>query len=146
MVARLLAVAVLLISTTASCLEAEDTGVGANLEGVTPTGSIPPTSQERLPRQTEEAQSIAEAATSYGLPEAFFRRLIWQESQFNPRAVSRVGAQGIAQFMPRNCSLAWTCTRHGTVERYGKREQFLPLAKSGSGSSARCERPNWTNT
>ena len=100
MVARLLAVAVLLISTTASCLEAEDTEVGANLESVTPTGSVPPTSQERLPRQTEEAQSIAEAATSYGLPEAFFRRLIWQESRFNPRAVSHAGAQGIAQFMP----------------------------------------------
>ena len=99
MVARLLAVAVLLISTTASCLEAEDTGGGENLEGVTPTGSVPPSPQER-PRATEEVHGIAEAAKAYGLPEAFFRRLIWQESRFNPRAVSHAGAQGIAQFMP----------------------------------------------
>jgi hypothetical protein len=100
MVARLLAVAVLLISTTASCLEAGDTEVGANLESVTPTSSIPPTPGARQRGQTPEAHSIAEAATTYGLPDAFFRRLIWQESRFNPRAVSHAGAQGIAQFMP----------------------------------------------
>lgn len=34
------------------------------------------------------------------LPAAFFARLIWKESRFNPRAVSPKGAQGIAQFMP----------------------------------------------
>jgi len=28
------------------------------------------------------------------------RQLIWQESGFDPRSVSRAGAQGIAQFMP----------------------------------------------
>ncbi len=31
---------------------------------------------------------------------AFFTSLIWQESRFRPRAVSPVGAQGVAQFMP----------------------------------------------
>ena len=34
------------------------------------------------------------------LPLEFFTRLIWQESRFDARAVSRAGAQGIAQFMP----------------------------------------------
>lgn len=34
------------------------------------------------------------------LPPLFFVRLIWQESRFNHKAVSRRGAQGIAQFMP----------------------------------------------
>jgi hypothetical protein len=34
------------------------------------------------------------------LPVEFFVRVIWQESRFNALAVSRKGAQGIAQFMP----------------------------------------------
>ncbi|WP_075219402.1 transglycosylase SLT domain-containing protein [Acuticoccus yangtzensis] len=40
------------------------------------------------------------AADRYGVPQDFFIRLIWKESRFNPNAVSPVGAQGIAQFMP----------------------------------------------
>jgi hypothetical protein len=40
------------------------------------------------------------AAIRYGLPPAFFRRLIGQESNFDPKAISRAGALGIAQFMP----------------------------------------------
>jgi hypothetical protein len=40
------------------------------------------------------------AAARYGLPPGFFRRLIRQESNFDPKAISRAGAMGIAQFMP----------------------------------------------
>lgn len=40
------------------------------------------------------------AAQEYSVPADFFIRLIWKESRFNPNAVSPVGAQGIAQFMP----------------------------------------------
>lgn len=43
---------------------------------------------------------IAEASDKYGVPRDFFARLIWKESRFDIRAVSPVGAQGIAQFMP----------------------------------------------
>ncbi|MYZ48890.1 transglycosylase SLT domain-containing protein [Propylenella binzhouense] len=43
---------------------------------------------------------LATAAASHELPVGFFTRLIYQESRFDPRAVSRKGAQGIAQFMP----------------------------------------------
>jgi hypothetical protein len=43
---------------------------------------------------------MAEAASENELPLDFFTRLIWQESRFNPDAVSHKGAQGIAQFMP----------------------------------------------
>lgn len=39
-------------------------------------------------------------AMGRGLPPLFFLRLIWQESRFDHTAVSRRGAQGIAQFMP----------------------------------------------
>ena len=43
---------------------------------------------------------IQSAAATHNLPASFLTRLIWQESRFDPRAVSRAGAQGIAQFMP----------------------------------------------
>jgi hypothetical protein len=43
---------------------------------------------------------VRSAAAEHNLPAEFFTKLIWQESRFNPRVVSRAGAQGIAQFMP----------------------------------------------
>lgn len=53
----------------------------------------------RLSRE-EICRTIEEAAADNALPVAFFSRLIWQESRFDPRAISRAGAMGIAQFMP----------------------------------------------
>jgi hypothetical protein len=44
--------------------------------------------------------TLNSAAASHGLPLEFFARLIRQESNFDPKSVSRAGAQGIAQFMP----------------------------------------------
>ncbi len=44
--------------------------------------------------------ALAAAAAQNDLPTDFFARLIWQESRFDPAAVSRAGAQGVAQFMP----------------------------------------------
>lgn len=43
---------------------------------------------------------IEREAERNGLPPAFFARLIWKESRFDPLAVSPKGAEGIAQFMP----------------------------------------------
>jgi Transglycosylase SLT domain len=47
---------------------------------------------------------LTQAATDNELPAELFLRLIWQESRFNPNAVSPKGALGIAQFMPRTAS------------------------------------------
>ena len=44
--------------------------------------------------------AISVFAARWRLPEAFLARLIWQESRFDPLALSPAGAQGIAQFMP----------------------------------------------
>jgi hypothetical protein len=47
---------------------------------------------------------LRQAAADNDLPEEFFTRLIWQESRFDPTAVSPAGAQGIAQFMPQTAA------------------------------------------
>jgi hypothetical protein len=49
--------------------------------------------------------TLGSAAALNDLPLEFLTRLIWQESQFDSRAVSRAGAEGIAQFMPKTA--AW---------------------------------------
>jgi len=49
----------------------------------------------------EICRMIESAANDESLPFEFLARLIWQESEFNPRTVSPAGAQGIAQFMPK---------------------------------------------
>jgi hypothetical protein len=51
-------------------------------------------------------EALAAAATTNDLPVDFFKRLIWQESHFKPDAISRKGAQGIAQFMPETAKLS----------------------------------------
>lgn len=60
-------------------------------------------------------RTLAQAAADNDLPEEFFTRLIWQESRFDPSAVSPAGAQGIAQFMP------------GTARMRGLINAFEPL-------------------
>jgi hypothetical protein len=46
-------------------------------------------------------RTLERAAAENALPAGFFARVIWQESRFDASAVSRKGAEGIAQFMPR---------------------------------------------
>ena len=60
---------------------------------VAPSDSSP----ERFKRYSEV---IREAATLYQIPEELVRAVIKVESDYDPRAVSRVGAQGLMQLMP----------------------------------------------
>src|SRR6202047_4651172 len=82
-----------------------DTQTGER-NAVDPTVAVP---VERL------CKTIESAAREYDLPVEFFTRLIWQESRFDTHAVSRAGAQGIAQFMP------------ATAVRVGLRNPFDPF-------------------
>ncbi len=52
------------------------------------------------PTPDDICHALEQDAAENELPVEFFARVIWQESRFNARAVSRKGAQGIAQFMP----------------------------------------------
>jgi hypothetical protein len=60
---------------------------------------IAPAKAEAITAKTI-CEELSSAAVANGVPVRFFTRLIWQESRFNPVALSRAGAQGIAQFMP----------------------------------------------
>jgi hypothetical protein len=48
----------------------------------------------------EVCTTLVEVAQANELPVGFFTNLIWRESRFDHAAISRVGAMGIAQFMP----------------------------------------------
>ncbi|MFZ0610431.1 MAG: lytic transglycosylase domain-containing protein [Xanthobacteraceae bacterium] len=52
------------------------------------------------PTADDICRAIERDAAANQLPVEFFARVIWQESRFNAQAVSRKGAEGIAQFMP----------------------------------------------
>ena len=60
-----------------------------------------------LPKSAKKAERIRQIcgliereARRVGMPPSFFARVINKESRFDPYAVSPVGAQGVAQFMP----------------------------------------------
>ena len=61
-------------------------------------------SKARRASADDICRALAQAAVDNELPVEFFTRLIWQESRFDPTAVSSKGALGIAQFMPRTAS------------------------------------------
>ena len=73
-------------------------------------------------------------AKAAGMPVDFFARLLWKESRFDVRAVSPVGAQGIAQFMP------YTAEERGLADPFDHAEairhsaQYLADLRSELGS------------
>ena len=70
-------------------------------------------------------QTVQSAAQMYDLPQEFLTRLIWQESQFNPNAVSSKGAQGVAQFMPKTAAWVGLNNPWDPVEAITKSAQLL---------------------
>ncbi|MCE4226946.1 lytic transglycosylase domain-containing protein [Methylobacterium sp. C25] len=73
-----------------------------------------------------EMQRLArDAAMAHALPVDYFLRLIKQESGFNHRAVSRAGAQGVAQFMPATAALRGLKDPFDPVEALPKSAAFL---------------------
>jgi len=70
-------------------------------------------------------RAISAYAGHWGLPEAFFARLIWQESRFDPTAISPAGAEGIAQFMPGTARLRALANPFDPAEALARSAEYL---------------------
>ena len=69
--------------------------------------------------------AIDRLAERHSLPPGFFARLIWQESRFDPGAVSPRGAQGIAQFMPSTARLRGLADSFNPADALAKSAAYL---------------------
>jgi hypothetical protein len=78
-----------------------------------------------LSTATGVCQALAAAAVANDLPVDFFTRLIWRESRFEPDAISRKGAQGIAQFMPATARLSGLGNPFDPLEAIRKSGELL---------------------
>ncbi|MDB5562826.1 MAG: Lytic transglycosylase, catalytic [Hyphomicrobiales bacterium] len=70
-------------------------------------------------------QAIERYATIWRLPTGFFARLIWQESRFNPNAVSTAGAEGIAQFIGSTGRLQGLANAYDPAEALARSARYL---------------------
>lgn len=69
-----------------------------------------------------------------GLPRDFFARLIWKESRFDPNAVSPVGAEGIAQFMPGTAKMRGLADPFDIDQAIPASASYLAELKQGFGN------------
>jgi hypothetical protein len=88
-------------------VRAEPQGGPASAASDEAAKAAPTEAAARDPRPSVDdiCRTLAQAAADNELPEEYFTRLIWQESRFDPAAVSPAGAQGIAQFMPQTAAM-----------------------------------------
>jgi hypothetical protein len=87
-------------------------GAGAG-PGRGPTGPVPSAGEHQA--------MIDSTADKYGLDRKMFAAQLYQESRFNPNAVSPAGAKGFAQFMP------------GTAKQYGVNVNDVNSSIDGAG-------------
>lgn len=66
---------------------------------------------------------IQEASQAYQIPSELIHAVILVESNYNPRAISRKGAQGLMQLMPA------TAKRFGTANSWDPRQNILTGSK-----------------
>jgi len=79
-------------------------------------------------------RAISTFAGHWQLPEAFFARLIWQESRFDPQAISPAGAQGIAQFMTSTAQLRALANPFDPAEALARSAEYLGFLEAKYGN------------
>ncbi len=87
-----------------------------------------------LPTADDICRAIEQDAAENNLPVEFFARVIWQESRFNAQAVSRKGAQGIAQFMPQTADYRGLADPFDPIEALKNSASYLHDLKDKFGN------------
>jgi len=108
-----------------ACLGQASAGEPDEIRPVETGHSLAPT-RSGVPAAVDSiCNALAAAAAENDLPIPFFTRLIWQESRFDPAAVSRAGAQGVAQFMPATASWRGLADPFDPIEAIAKSAKLL---------------------
>jgi len=100
-----------------------------------PALADPPQSKSAAKRLIGRVCDLIETeADKNGLPKDFFARLIWKESRFDPNAVSPVGAEGIAQFMPGTAKMRGLANSFDIEQAIPASAKYLAEMKASYGN------------
>ncbi|RWE71491.1 lytic transglycosylase domain-containing protein, partial [Mesorhizobium sp.] len=106
-----------------------------SLSWVAGASADPPQSKTAGKRLINRVCDLIETqAQQNGLPKDFFARLIWKESRFAPNAVSPVGAEGIAQFMPGTAKMRGLANSFDIEQAIPASAKYLAEMKAGYGN------------
>ncbi len=82
----------------------------------------------------DTCQALDRFAARHGLDSGFFARLIWQESRFDPNALSHANARGIAQFIPSTAKLRGLENPYNPADALAHSAQYLAELKDRFGN------------
>lgn len=75
--------------------------------------------------EADLCRQIEAEARFHGLPPGYFARLLWQESRFDPNAVSPANAKGIAQFIDSTARLRRLADPFNPAEAVARSAEYL---------------------
>ena len=76
-------------------------------------------------KETLYEPPIRQAEVRYRLPPRLLQALVWQESRFNPMAISPAGAAGLAQLMPATARELGVTNRHDPAQNVDGGARYL---------------------
>lgn len=82
----------------------------------------------------DTCQMLQISARRHYLDPGFFARLIWQESRFDPNALSPANARGIAQFIDSTAALRGLKDSYNPAESIERSAQYLSYLKQENGN------------
>lgn len=101
---------------------------------LTGAAETPPICIARKNFNEDVCRAIETLARRHELPAGFFARLIWQESRFDPNAVSPAGAEGIAQFIPSTARLRALADPFNPADALARSAAYLAEMKDRFGT------------